>query len=184
MSFAFQPTEIPDVVVVVPARHADERGVLMEAYRRSEFASAGIALDLVQENVVRSGPRVVRGLHYQLPPASQGKLVGVVRGAVFDVAVDLRQDSGTFGRWVGTRLGADDGRMMWIPPGFAHGYAVLGDGADVVYRLTSEYDPGLERGIRWDDPTLDVSWPFDDPVLSDKDRALPSFADAEVGSHG
>lgn len=180
MSFTFEPTEIPDVRVVVSTRHDDARGFLMERYRRSAFAEAGIEASFVQDCVVRSGPRVLRGLHYQIPPSAQGKLVGVVRGAIFDVAVDLRGDSSTRGRWVGRRLEASSGGMLWVPPGFAHGYAVLSDGADVVYSMTAEYDPERERGIRWDDPALGIVWPLADPVLSPKDRALPPLDEAEA----
>lgn len=180
MSFAFEPTEIPDIVLVTPTRHEDARGFFSERYRRSAFAEAGIDVAFVQDNVVRSAPRVLRGLHYQIPPSAQGKLVGVVRGAVFDVAVDLRRGRPTYGRWVGRRLEAADGHMLWIPPGFAHGYAVLSDGADVVYKVTAEYAPERERGIRWDDPAIGIVWPVSDPVLSAKDRGLPILDEAEA----
>lgn len=180
MSFRFEPTEIADVVQVTPTRHEDARGDFAEIWRRTPFAAAGVGADFVQDNLVRSTARVVRGLHYQLPPAAQGKLVHVLHGEIFDVAVDLRSGSATFGRHVACRLSAAEGNGLWIPPGFAHGYAVLSDRADVLYKVTAEYDPTLDRGIRWDDPALGVRWPVLDPVLSAKDRALPTLAEAEL----
>jgi len=173
MSFAFQPLAIPDVVVVRPTRRADARGSFAETYRASVFDGAGIRGPFVQDNLARSGPRVLRGLHFQLPPHPQGKLIQVVRGAVFDVAVDLRRASPTFGRWVGWELSADTGELLWVPPGFAHGYVVLGEGADLAYKVTAEYRADLDAGVRWDDPAVGVVWPVEDPVLSPRDLALP-----------
>ena len=178
MSFTFQPLEIPDVVVVRPLRRDDARGHFMERYRRSAYAAAGIDVELVQDNFARSGAGVLRGLHFQRPPRAQAKLVSVTRGRVFDVAVDLRRGSPTRGRWVAHELSAADGALLWIPAGFAHGYAVLGDGADVAYQVTEEYDPDLDAGVRWDDPTLAIPWPLADPIVSGRDRALPLLADA------
>ncbi len=180
MPFAFERLAIPDVVVVRPERRGDARGFFAETYRASAFAEAGITGTFVQDNLARSGARVIRGLHYQLPPHAQGKLVQVVRGAVFDVAVDLRRGSPTFRRWVGWELSADNGELLWVPPGFAHGYAVLGDGADLAYKVTDEYRAELDRGVRWDDPGIGVEWPFRDPVLSPRDLALPLLS--EIGS--
>jgi dTDP-4-dehydrorhamnose 3,5-epimerase len=177
MSFAFRSLEIPDVVLVTPKRLGDARGFFAETYRASEFAGAGITEPFVQDNLARSGPRVLRGLHYQVPPVPQGKLVQVLRGRIFDVAVDLRRGSPTFGRWVGQELGEESGELLWIPPGFAHGYAVLSDGVDLAYKVTAEFRADLDRGVRWDDPTIGVAWPFKDPVLSDRDRSLPLLAD-------
>lgn len=179
MSFAFLPLEIPDVVLVRPLRRGDARGFFAETYRASAFAAAGIRGPFVQDNLARSAPGVLRGLHYQAEPHPQGKLIQVVRGAVFDVAVDLRRSSSTYGRWVGCRLDAEGGEVLWIPPGFAHGYAVLGDGADLAYKVTAEFRPELDRGIRWDDPEIGVAWPTSGPVLSDRDRSLPLLADVE-----
>jgi dTDP-4-dehydrorhamnose 3,5-epimerase len=178
MSFTFHPLDIPDVQLVRPLRHGDDRGWFAELYRRTAYATAGIGAEFVQDNVARSGPRVLRGLHYQRPPRAQGKLVHVVRGRVFDVAVDLRSGSPTRGRWVARELSAEEGELLWIPPGFAHGYAVLGDGAELTYKVTEEYDPTLDAGVRWDDPTLAIAWPLADPIVSDRDRALPLLADA------
>jgi len=179
MSFNFEPLEIPEVVLVRPTRHYDGRGFFMETYRRSAFLEAGIAPDFVQDNVARSNRNVLRGLHYQLPPATQGKLVSVVRGSVFDVAVDLRVGAPTYGRWVGRELDDDDGAMLWVPPGFAHGYVTLTDETQVAYKVTAEYAPELERGVRWDDPAVGIAWPVSDQILSDRDRALPLLADAD-----
>jgi dTDP-4-dehydrorhamnose 3,5-epimerase len=167
------------VVLVTPRRLGDARGFFAETYRASEFAEAGITAPFVQDNLARSGPRVLRGLHYQIPPAPQGKLVQVLRGRIFDVAVDLRRGSPTFGQWVGQELDEEAGELLWIPPGFAHGYAVLSDGVDLAYKVTAEYRAELDRGVRWDDPTLAVAWPFSEPVLSGRDRALPLLADLE-----
>jgi len=180
MSFDFRPLEIPDVVLVRPTRRGDARGFFAETYRASVFAEAGIPGPFVQDNLARSGPRVVRGLHYQLPPHPQGKLIQVLRGAVLDVVVDLRRHSATFGRWLACQLSAEGGELLWVPPGFAHGYAVLGDGADLAYKVTAEYRPELDRGIRWNDPDVGVAWPFADPELSARDKELPLLRDVET----
>ncbi|MHB1192302.1 MAG: dTDP-4-dehydrorhamnose 3,5-epimerase [Longimicrobiales bacterium] len=177
MSFAFERLAIPDVVVVRPERRGDARGFFAETYRASAFDEAGIRGPFVQDNLARSGARVLRGLHYQLPPHAQGKLVQVVRGAVFDVAVDLRRGSSTFGQWVGWELSAETGELVWVPPGFAHGYAVLGEGADLLYKVTSEYRAELDKGVRWDDPGIGVAWPLPDPVLSPRDLTLPLLSE-------
>jgi dTDP-4-dehydrorhamnose 3,5-epimerase len=179
MSFTFEPLEISDVVLVHPTRHSDARGFFQESYRASAFAEAGIDARFVQDNLARSARGVLRGLHYQLPPAAQGKLVGVVSGSVFDVAVDLRVGARSYGRWVARTLDAEEGRLLWIPPGFAHGYLVLSDVAEVAYKVTAEYAPSLDRGVLWNDPAIGVEWPIDDPVVSPKDRAQPPLVDAE-----
>lgn len=176
MSFTFEPLRIPDVIAVRPERHVDDRGCLVESYRSSAFSTAGIDATFVQENVTRSRRRVLRGLHYQVPPKAQGKLIGALKGRIFDVAVDLRVDGPTYGQWVGRTLDAESGELLWIPAGFAHGYLVLSDTADVAYKLTAEYAPELGRGIRWDDPSLGIAWPVPDPVLSPEDRDNPPFA--------
>ena len=173
MSFTFQPLEIPDVVLARPLRHRDRRGWFMERYRASAFAGAGIDARFVQDNVVRSEAGVLRGMHFQLAPAAQGKLVSVLRGRIFDVAVDLRDASPTFGRWVGCTLDEEDASALWIPQGFAHGYCVLGAAALVAYKVTEEFHPDLDRGFRWDDPEVAIQWPVEDPVLSERDRGLP-----------
>tara|TARA_B100001146_G_scaffold182948_1_gene165501 strand:- start:56 stop:610 length:555 start_codon:yes stop_codon:yes gene_type:complete len=173
MSFEFQSLEIPDVLLVRMERHKDARGFFQETFRETLFMDAGIQERFVQENFVCSMQGVLRGLHYQLPPQAQGKLVGVTSGEIFDVAVDLRFGGPTFGKAVARRLDATSGELVWIPPGFAHGYLVLSDRADVVYKVTAEYSPELERGIRWDDPALGIDWPVIDPIMSDKDRDQP-----------
>lgn len=179
MSFTFQRLDIPDLILARSTRHTDARGFFMETYKASAFDEAGITGPFVQDNVASSSVGVLRGLHYQLPPKAQGKLVQVLRGRVFDVAVDLRREAPTYGRWAGHTLAGGSGEMLWIPPGFAHGYLVLSDEADVAYKVTAEYDPALDRGIRWDDPRVGIDWPADLPTLSLKDRALPMLSDAD-----
>lgn len=179
MAFSFEPLAIRDVVVVRPDRYLDDRGFFKELYREDAFRAGGISAVFVQDNVTRSVQGVLRGLHYQLPPAPQGKLIGVIRGAIFDVAVDLRSGGPTYGKWVGRTLDVDRGEMLWIPPGFAHGYCVLSETADVLYKVTDTYHPELNRGIRWDDPTIGIQWPVEDPILSQADQAQPSLERAE-----
>jgi len=179
MSFTFEPLRIREVLAIRPTRHLDDRGYFAEVYRSSAFEDAGLLAPFVQDNVTRSQRGVLRGLHYQLPPKAQGKLIGVVNGRIFDVAVDLRRGGPTYGKWVSRTLDVESGEMLWIPPGFAHGYLVMSDTADVSYKVTAEYAPDLDRGIRWDDPTLGIQWPLDDPILSDRDRRHPTFAKAD-----
>lgn len=182
MALDFTPLAIPDVLLIQKTHHVDERGYFTETYRRSAFATIGC--DFVQDNFVRSNHRVLRGLHFQLPPKAQGKLIRVVRGEIFDVAVDLRTGSDTFKKWVGIQMASDEPVQLWIPPGFAHGYVVLSEsGADVSYKVTQEYDPGLDTGIKWDDPEIAISWPISDPILSPKDKGLPTLAESDLGVH-
>jgi dTDP-4-dehydrorhamnose 3,5-epimerase len=158
-------------MLVTPEAHADGRGFFMETYRADAFAQAGIHVTFVQDNHSRSAQGVLRGLHYQIR-SPQGKLVRVVSGEVFDVAVDLRSSSPTFGRWVGEHLSDDNIRMLWIPPGFAHGFYVLSDRAEVIYKVTDYYAPEWDRTLIWDDPRLAIQWPLVDgkpPTLSSKD---------------
>ena len=167
----FAPTDIPEVVLITPEARADERGFFMETYRADAFADAGIHATFVQDNHSRSARGVLRGLHYQVR-SPQGKLVRVVVGEVFDAAVDLRSKSPTFGRWVGEHLSADNKRMLWMPPGFAHGFYVLSDWADLVYKVTDDYAPEWERTLIWNDPRVAIRWPLVDgkpPILSPKD---------------
>jgi dTDP-4-dehydrorhamnose 3,5-epimerase len=181
MATDFTPLEIPDVLLIQMNRHVDERGYFSETYRQSAFTT--INTEFVQDNFVRSDHKVLRGLHFQLPPKPQGKLVRVVRGEIFDVAVDLRTGSDTFKEWVGIQMTPDEAVQLWVPPGFAHGYIVLSEsGADVSYKVTQEYDPELESGIKWDDPELAIRWPISDPVLSSKDQKLPSLAESNLGA--
>lgn len=179
MAFEFQPLEIPDVLLVRMERHHDTRGFFQETFRETTFIDAGIQGRFVQDNFVHSTRGVLRGLHYQLPPQAQGKLVGVASGEIFDVAVDLRSGGSTFGKAVARKLNAASGELVWVPPGFAHGYLVLSDRADIVYKVTAEYSPELERGIRWDDPALGIDWPVIDPIISEKDQDHPALEVAE-----
>lgn len=177
----FTPTAIPDVVLVEPQVFGDHRGFFMETWHRGKFAESGIAADFVQDNHSRSARGILRGLHYQLR-RPQGKLVRVVAGEVADVAVDLRRSSATFGRHVVVRLDADRHQELWIPPGFAHGFCVLSDSAELVYKCTDFYDPADEHTVRWDDPDLAIAWPLPanvTPVLSTKDAAGTAFRSAD-----
>lgn len=173
-------TDIPDLMLFEPRVHVDHRGFFYESYRKEALAVLGIHHEFVQDNYSRSGRHVLRGLHYQIAQ-SQGKLVRVMAGEVYDVAVDLRRSSPTFGNWTGYRLSGDNKRMAWIPPGFAHGFLVLSDYADVLYKTTSYYAPQYERCILWNDSDLGITWPADvTPILSEKDQAGRSFRDAEA----
>lgn len=165
------PLDIADVLLIEPKVFGDERGFFYESFNQQRFNEAtGLGYDFVQDNHSKSAKGVLRGLHYQLPPKAQGKLVRVVAGEVFDVAVDIRKDSPTFGQWVGEILSADNKRQLWIPPGLAHGFLVLSESAEFLYKTTDYYAPELERCIRWDDQDLAIEWPIiGEPVLSGKD---------------
>jgi len=180
MPFNFRELEIPGVILVEPRLFPDHRGFFMEAYKQTDFAGAGIAGPFVQDNYSRSTRNVLRGLHFQKSPMQQGKLVRCLRGSVFDVAVDIRKGSPTFGKWVGTVLSEDNNQMLYVPPDFAHGFLVLSDIADVSYKCTSEYSQEYDRGIIWSDPDINISWPADNPLVSDKDAALPRLKDADI----
>ena len=173
-------TALPGVLLLEPKVFGDARGFFLESWNRQTFAGLGLDLDFVQDNHSRSAKGVLRGLHYQLNEP-QGKLVRVVSGAVFDVAVDVRRSSPHFGQWVGYELSADNRCMLWIPPGFAHGFLVLSEVADFLYKTTAYYAPQWDRGIRWDDPRIGVQWPLEGaPTLSAKDQVQPLLKDAEV----
>jgi dTDP-4-dehydrorhamnose 3,5-epimerase len=176
MPFTFEPTEIPDVLIVSPKVFADARGYFMEAFKQSEFEAAGLGLPFVQENQSRSTAGTLRGLHYQREPRAQGKLVRVTLGEIFDVAVDIRPDSPTFGRWVGATLSAENRKAIYVPPGFAHGFCVISPEAEVIYKTTEEYAPALEHGIAWNDPAIGITWPVREPILSPRDEHWPPFA--------
>jgi len=178
----FEASALPEVIVLRPKVFADERGYLMESFQAAEFAAAGLPIQFVQENTSHSRQGTLRGLHYQLQHA-QGKIVRAVSGRVFDVAVDIRRSSPTYGRWVAVELSAERGQQIWIPPGFAHGLYTLTPQATVVYRLTESYAPEWERSVRWDDPQLAIAWPLVDgrpPLLSPRDAFAPLLAAAEV----
>lgn len=177
---------IPDVILLVPRVFGDDRGFFFESYNRQTFREAtGLDQDFVQDNHSRSVKGVLRGLHYQLPPKAQGKLVRVVAGEVFDVAVDIRKGSPTFGKWVGEVLSAQNKRQMWIPPGFAHGFLTLSETAEFLYKTTDYYSPQHERCIRWDDVSVGVEWPLmERPTLSDKDAWGQTLNQVEIEGLG
>lgn len=175
MTFTFQAKDIPEVISIKCERHSDERGFFEETFKSSVFKSNGMDFDFVQDNHSYSTKGVIRGLHFQIPPKEQGKLVSVISGEIFDVAVDVRPNSRYFGRWISEILSADNHKMLWIPPGFAHGFFALQD-SHVVYKTTSEYSFVHERGILWDDQDIGVVWPEDNPIVSEKDRKLMTFA--------
>lgn len=177
-----QRLAIPEVCLLTPRVFGDQRGFFLESWNRKTFADLGLDLDFVQDNHSRSARGVLRGLHYQIEQA-QGKLVRVVEGEVFDVAVDLRKRSATFGQWVGARLSATNQQMLWIPPGFAHGFYVLSEFAQFLYKTTDYYLPSAERCLLWNDPTLNISWPIpagETPLLAAKDAAGLPLAQCEV----
>lgn len=182
MAFEFIPQPIPDVILIKPKVFADDRGFFMETYKRSDFESHGIPFDFRQDNHSKSARGVLRGLHYQLDPVSQGKLVRVVKGRVFDVAVDLRKGSPWFGKSVCVTLDSDSKEMLWVPPGFAHGFCTLEDDTEFLYKTTGEYSPEHERGILFSDSTVAVPWPIplEEAQLSARDQKLPAFSDAEM----
>ena len=172
-------TELPGVLLLEPKRFGDDRGFFMELFHEKRYAEAGIPGPFVQDNFSRSAKGILRGLHFQQPHA-QGKLVQVFAGTVYDVAVDIRRGSPTFGRWVGMELSADNRRQLWVPAGFAHGFCVLSESADFHYKCTDFYSPASEHGIAWNDPDLGIPWPVKSPLLSPKDSAAPRLKDAPV----
>ena len=178
------PTDAPPdgLQVIDPIVHADERGLFFESFNSGRFEElVGSTAEFPQDNQSRSAQGVLRGLHYQIPPAEQGKLVRVVRGAVFDVAVDIRKSSETFGAWFGVELSEENHRQLWIPSGFAHGFLALTEPADLAYKVTAHYSSEHDRSIRWDDPDIGIEWPLETPpILSVKDASAPYLRDAEV----
>ena len=184
MPFEFLPTTLPDVIQVKSRLFSDDRGSFTETYKQSDFFKAGIDHTFVQDNHSVSTAGTLRGLHYQLPPHAQGKLVRVVAGRAWDVAVDLRRSSVTFAQWIGIELNAADSTMLWIPLGFAHGFLALEDQTHLIYKCTAEYDRGSERSIRWDDPDLAIDWPIlpsgAEYRLSEKDSIAPLLPASEV----
>jgi len=176
------PTEIPDVLIIEPKVFGDDRGFFFESFNCMKFAEkTGIKTEFVQDNHSRSGKNVLRGLHYQLQQ-TQGKLLRVVAGEIFDIAVDIRQSSPTFGKWVGCMLSGENKRQFWVPPGFAHGFLVVSEIADVLYKTTDYYAPQHERSILWNDPDIGIDWPLNgaEPILSAKDEAGQLLKSAEV----
>ncbi|HWW20046.1 MAG TPA: dTDP-4-dehydrorhamnose 3,5-epimerase [Steroidobacteraceae bacterium] len=178
----FEPTRLPEVVLIQPRVFGDERGFFFETWQQRTFAKAGISAAFVQDNHSRSSRYALRGLHFQIQQP-QGKLVRVTRGEAFDVAVDIRRSSPRFGQWVGVLLSEANHRMLWVPPGFAHGYLALSDSIDLVYKCTDFYAPQHERAIRWDDPAIGLQWPLPagvSPILSAKDAVAPSLREVET----
>ena len=173
MPFLFQQLRFPDVILIEPRTFADDRGFFRELYKASEFAANGIAETFVQDNFSRSQRGVLRGMHFQKSPRAQGKLVMALQGEIFDVAVDIRPASPTYGQWVSQVLAAEKLQMLYVPAGFAHGFCVLSREADVLYKVTAEYAPELDWGLAWNDPDVGIQWPVTEPILSPKDARLP-----------
>jgi dTDP-4-dehydrorhamnose 3,5-epimerase len=174
-------TDLPEVLLLEPAVHPDDRGYLFEAWNRAAFEAAGIKADFVQDNQSRSRKNVIRGLHYQLPPHPQAKLLRVVAGEIFDVAVDIRRSSPNFGKWTGAVLSAENKRMLWIPEGFAHGLLALTDECEIIYKIAGRWSRECERAIRWDDPKIGIEWPLvGKAVVSERDRGASLLGNAEV----
>ncbi len=179
MPFTFESLKIPEIVLIKPGVFGDGRGFFLEMYKHSDFAEHGIPGPFVQINHSRSSRGVLRGLHYQKQPMAQGKLIGVAQGTIYDVAVDIRAGSPTYGRWVAATLSSDNHHLLYIPPGFAHGFCVLSEYADVIYQVTAEYSAEHDRGIAWNDPILGIEWPIQEPALSTKDARQPLLCDAD-----
>lgn len=179
MPFQFQRLQIPEVILVQTDILKDERGFFRETFKASEFANSGVPTVFVQDNHSHSMRGVLRGLHYQKEPHVQGKLVMVANGEIFDVAVDIRKGSPTYGKWVGQILSAENSQMLYTPPGFAHGLVVLSEWADVIYKVTAEFAAEAERGIRWNDPAIGIEWHYANPKLNPRDSQLPLLRDAD-----
>ena len=175
-------TKLEGVLILEPRVFEDERGYFFETWNQARYREAGISADFVQDNLSLSHRGVLRGLHFQVPPRAQGKLVSVLQGSVFDVAVDLRTASPTFGQWVGVELSSENLRQMYIPEGFAHGFLVTSESALFSYKCTDVYSPQHERSLRWDDPEIGIEWPVADPILSPKDAAAPTMAEITGGA--
>jgi len=176
MPFTFEHTNVEGVVLIDPKIFPDERGFFMESYKRSDFEAIGLTQPFVQENQSKSTYGTLRGLHYQRAPKAQGKLVRVVSGEIFDVAVDIRKDSPTFGQWFGANVSSSNRRLIYVPPWCAHGFCVLSPEAEVLYKTTEEYAPAFEDGLKWDDAALGIRWPVSNPIVSDRDRRWPTLA--------
>lgn len=179
MPFKFTRLAIPDVILVEAQAFSDERGFFMESFKESAFNANGVKAKFVQDNYSHSIKGVTRGLHYQKNPKAQAKLMMVLQGEIFDVAVDIRKGSPTYGRWVGEILSDKNHKLLYAPEGFAHGFCVLSDQADVLYKVSSEYSPEHERGILWNDPAIAIKWPTDKPLVIKKDLQLPTLENAD-----
>jgi len=181
--FTFKRLEIPGLVLIEPRVFEDGRGFFMETYKVPDFTAAGITDKFAQENHSRSSKGVLRGLHYQNPPFAQGKLVRAVKGEIFDVAVDIRKGSPTWGKWVSVILSEENKHVLYVPAGLAHGFCVLSEIAEVIYKTTSVYSPESEAGIVWDDADLNIKWPVKQPILSERDGELPAMKNADIRFH-
>ena len=179
MPFIFKKLSIPEIILIEPKVFDDPRGFFMETYKYSNFEEIGITEPFVQDNYSRSQKHVLRGLHYQKNPHAQGKLVQCFQGKIFDVAVDIRVGSKTFGKWVACELSDANSSVLYVPKGFAHGFLVMSKYADVVYKCTAEYSPESDRGIIWNDPDMNIHWPVAEPILSEKDSKHPLLKDAD-----
>ena len=174
MPFEFKKLSIPDVILVTPKVYGDNRGFFLEGYKKSEFFNNGITVEFNQDNHSQSTKGVLRGLHYQKAPKAQAKLVRCIEGEIFDVSVDIRKNSPTFGKWVGEKLSAENKNMLFIPEGFAHGFVVLSEKAQLLYKASNEFAPDFDRGVRWNDPDININWGIDfEPILSEKDTKQP-----------
>ena len=180
MPFSFKRLAIEDMIVVEPRVFPDDRGFFLESYKFSDFSNNGIEVNFLQDNHSLSKKNVIRGLHYQLTPKAQGKLVRVIKGSVWDVAVDIRSSSKTFKQWIAEELSEQNAKMLYIPPGFAHGFVALTDEVHLTYKCTCEYALDCDAGIRWDDPEIGISWPVKNPIVSSKDALLPYLKDAKI----
>jgi len=179
MPFTFKKLDIPDVILIEAQSFPDDRGFFLEGFKESVFATNGINTKFVQDNFSYSVRGVLRGLHYQKNPKAQAKLVIALMGEIFDVAVDIRKNSPTYGKWVGEILSEQNHRLLYIPEGFAHGFCVLGEKANVLYKVNNEYSPEHEKGIIWNDNEVNITWPIDKPILHEKDQQLSLFKDAD-----
>lgn len=180
MPFVFKDAGIDGLILVIPQVFRDKRGFFMERFKHSDFAKASITEHFVQDNHSKSAKDVLRGMHYQKEPSAQGKLVYCIKGKIFDVVVDIRKGSPSFGKWRGIDLSDENDYMLYVPKGFAHGFLVLSDEATVIYKCTGEYSKENERGIIWNDPVVNINWPVESPVLSDKDKQFPLLKNADI----
>jgi len=179
LPFTFKKLSITDVILIESKSFLDERGIFLESFKESSFIENGINTKFVQDNFSRSIKGVLRGLHYQKNPKAQAKLVTVFRGEIFDIVVDIRKDSQTYGKWISEILSEQNRKLLYIPEGFAHGYCVLSEEADIFYKVNQEYSPENDSGFIWNDPEIAVKWPIDKPIISDKDLELPLLKNAD-----
>ncbi len=179
MPFDFEKLSIPEVILIKPKVFVDERGFFMETYKYLDFAKIGIRENFVQDNYSKSARNVLRGLHYQKIPKAQGKLIQCLKGKIYDVFVDIRKEVSTYKQWISMELSEENCHILYIPPGFAHGFLVLSDTAEVTYKCTEEYSFEDERGIIWNDPDIGINWPIKNPILSEKDKVYPRLKDAD-----